>query len=415
VAVLIGKALIEFPPKFAGRKPVNPEVNELHQWKGAQGLAEDIRYYGRWMREEAEKKTGHLYPSVKLKDGKEATVIAWLWALTVPSPDPRARGVHVPLASSFVLSAKIGKEVIVKPVVDRLKMTWAFEIDNKPSKAAIEEAKAGTKAARATFACLLTGTPIGGEYIDAEAQAGRMAERLMAIVAEGTRGRAYLPPTFDHASAADAASKIVAKHGDEMDLPTQECRGTFASNAQGRRYRFRTFVDYFTPRQLVALTTFSDLVIDAREKVLADAKKHWSGAPAEDGRQLADGGLGPVAYADVIATYLAMAVDRVAMTGNNLVRWNSVGEKAQHAFGRQSLPMIWGFAEPNFLADATGSVAAAIEMSANGIEMANQTPGLISMSDATAGTGPARALISTDPPYYNNVAYAIFPISSTFG
>jgi putative DNA methylase len=214
VAVLIGKALVEFPPKFAGRKPVNPKVNELHQWKGAQGLAEDVRYYGCWMREQAEKKIGHLYPRVKLKDGKEATVIAWIWARTVPSPDPRARGAHVPLASSFVLSAKPGKEVIVKPVVDRTKMEWWFEIDEKPNKADIQAAKEGTKAARATFACLLTGTPIGGEYIDAEAQAGRMSERLMAIAAAGVRSRVYLPPTPNHAAAAEAARKFVAEHGD---------------------------------------------------------------------------------------------------------------------------------------------------------------------------------------------------------
>jgi putative DNA methylase len=259
VAVLIGKALVEFPQKFSRRKPINPEVNELHQWNGAQGLAEDVRYYGRWMREQAEKKIGKLYPKAKLKDGKEGIAVAWLWARTVPSPDPRARGTHVPLVSSFVLSTKAGKEVIVKPVVDRSKMTWGFEIENKPNKDALKIAKEGTKSARATFTCLLTGAPIGGEYIDAEAQAGRMSERLMAIVAESTSsGRIYLPPTDEHASAAEAAAQIVAERGDAMDLPTQECRGTFASNAQGRRYKFKTFADYFTPRQLVALTSRSE-------------------------------------------------------------------------------------------------------------------------------------------------------------
>src|SRR5262249_4063026 len=158
VAVLIGKSLIEFPPKFAARKPVNPEVNELQHWNGAQGLAEDVRYYGRWMREHAEKKIGHSYPKTKLKDGSERTAIRWLWARTVPSPDPRAKGAHVPLASSFLLSAKAGREVIVKPVVDRAKMTWAFEIDDKPSKADIDAARQGT-VDRKGGVCLLTGTP----------------------------------------------------------------------------------------------------------------------------------------------------------------------------------------------------------------------------------------------------------------
>jgi putative DNA methylase len=293
VAVLIGKALVELPPKFAGRKPVNPEVNQLRQWAGAQGLAEDVRYYGRWMREQAEKKIGHLYPSVKLKDGSERSVVAWLWVRTVPSPDPRANNAHVPLASTFLLSSKVGKEVIVKPVVDRVSLTFAFKIIDKPSKAEIETAKLGTKASRATFTCLLTGAPIAGEYIDTQAQAGRMSERLLAIVTDGPRGRLYLSPTSEHTSATEAARNIIAECGDEMKLPTQECRGTFASNAQGRRYCFKTFADYFTSRQLVALTTFSDLVTEARERALADAEADWAGAHVEDVRRLADGGLGP--------------------------------------------------------------------------------------------------------------------------
>ena len=258
VAVLIGKALIEFPPKFAGRRPVHPEADELRHWSGAEGLADDIRYYGQWMRGEAEKRIGQLYPKAKLKDGKQATVIAWLWARTVPSPDPRANGAFVPLASSFVLSSKAGKEVIVRPVVDRARMEWRFEIDDKPSAAELKEANEGTKAGSATFTCLLTGTPIRGDYIDREAQAGRMSERLMAVVAAGNPGRTYLAPTAEHGAAAESASQIIAERGDEMELPTQECRGTFASNAQGRRYKFRTFADYFTPasKLMAALTTF---------------------------------------------------------------------------------------------------------------------------------------------------------------
>jgi putative DNA methylase len=220
VAVLIGKALIEFPPKFAGRKPVNSEVNELHQWKGAQGLADDVRYYGRWMRAEAEKKIGHLYPKAKLKDGKtEATVIAWLWTRTVRSPDPRAKGAHVPLASSFVLSARAGQEAIVKPVVDRAKLTWAFEIDDSPTVNALATAKKGTKAARgANFVCLLTGAAIDDTHIKAEAAAGRMSTALMAIVAEGDRSRVYLAPNDQHVKSATVDAPDVP----EVDQPLPE-------------------------------------------------------------------------------------------------------------------------------------------------------------------------------------------------
>src|ERR1700688_1148083 len=124
VAVLISKALVEIPPKFAGKPPVNPkaqaELKRGGKWngKGAQGLAEDVRYYGQWMRDEAEKRIGHLYPKAKLPDGSEATVIAWLWARTVRSPDPAARGAMVPLVSSFMLSTKDSKKTWVEPVID---------------------------------------------------------------------------------------------------------------------------------------------------------------------------------------------------------------------------------------------------------------------------------------------------------
>ncbi len=277
VAVLIGKALIEFPPKFANRKAANPEVDHLRHWERAQGLAEDIRYYGRWMREQAEAKIGHLYPEVQVSGDRQGIVTAWLWTRTVRSPDPRAQGIDVPLASTFLLSSKAGKEVIVRPVVDHSGMRWHFEIEEKPSKADIEKAKKGTKAGRATFTCLLTGAPIIGEYIDAEAQAGRMSERLMAVVAERGRGRVYLPPTLDQVVAAEVARKLVADQSDVMNLPTHECRGTFASNAQGRRFKFKTFADYFTSRQLIALATFSDLIPEVRKNVEAAARKDWSG------------------------------------------------------------------------------------------------------------------------------------------
>lgn len=359
------------------------------------------------MREQAEKKIGKLYPKAKLKDGKEAIAVAWLWARTVPSPDPRARGAHVPLVSSFVLSTKASKEVIVKPVVDRAKMTWAFEIEEKPNKDALKAAKEGTKSARATFACLLTGTPIGGEYIDAEAQAGRMSERLMAIVAEGPGGRLYLPPAADHVSAAEAAGEIVAERSDEMDLPTQECRGTFASNAQGRRYKFKTFADYFTPRQLLALTTFSDLVIAARDKVFTDAKHHWSRAHADDVRRLADGGLGPVAYADAVVTYLSMVLSRMAFYGSSLCRWLPKDNAMAQSMSKQSMAMTWDFAEGNPIGQSSSEVLACARAIADCIDATYaRFPATIELRDAQLNAFQKGAVFSTDPPYYNNVGYA---------
>ncbi|WP_316202611.1 MULTISPECIES: DUF1156 domain-containing protein [unclassified Bradyrhizobium] len=407
VAVLIGKSLVEFPPKFVDRKPVNPEVNELHQWKGAQGLADDVRYYGRWIREQAERTISQFYPKARLKDGKEVTAVAWLWARTVASPDPRAKGAPVPLVSSFVLSTRTDKEVIVKPVVDRAKMTWTFGIEEKPDRDALKAAKEGTKSARATFKCLLTGAPISGEYIDAEAQAGRMSECLMAIVAEGANGRIYLPPTAEHIFAAEAASKIVAGRADEMELPTQECRGTFASNAQGRRYKFKTFADYFTPRQLLSLTTVSDLVLAVRDKVLADAELHWSGTCADDLRRLTEGGLGPVAYADAVATYLAMVLSRMVFYGSSLCRWLPKDNAMAQSMSKQSLAMTWDFAEGNPIGQSSSEILTCVRAVADCIDATYaRFPATIELRDAQLNAFPKGAVFSTDPPYYNNVGYS---------
>jgi putative DNA methylase len=411
VAVLINKAMIEIPPRFAGKPPVNPASREdknlfAREWKGAQGLAEDVRYYGQWMRGEAEKRIGHLYPKIEVtaemaKDrpdlkpyvGQKLTVIAWLWARTVKSPNPAFADVDVPLASTFMLSTKSGKEAYVEPVIENGGYRFTVKV-GKPKDA--EAAKNGTKLARgANFRCLMSGAPIAGDYIKAEGKAGRMGARLMAIVAEGERGRVYLAPTPEHEAAARQAK------------PEWKPDVEFFQQALGFRvgnYGMRKWSDLFTDRQLVALVTFSDLAQEARERVQRDALA--AGLP-DDGKPLRDGGAGATAYADAVAVYLAFAIDRMAMTGNNLVRWNAVGEKAQHCFGRQALPMLWDFAEPNFLATATGSVEAAVFYSCDPLNwMGSSGPGSSNHGDArTQQTSRDRA-VSTDPPYYDNVAYA---------
>jgi putative DNA methylase len=402
VAVLIGKALVEFPSKFAGRKPMNPDVNELHQWKGAQGLADDVRYYGRWMREQAEKKIGHLYPKVKLKDGTGTAVIAWLWVRTVPSPDPRAKGAHVPLASTFLLSSKEGKQTIIRPVVNRDKTAWAFEIDEKPSKADFEKARKGTKAARgANFACLLTGAAIDDTHVKSEAKAGRMSTALMAIVAEGPRSRIYLAPTPEQMKAA----QVDAPEVPEIDQPLPNDPRNFWTV----QYGLDSFAKLFTTRQLVALTTFSDLVVQAREKMLTHATKHWSGAHADDTRTLAEGGLGPVAYADAVATYLVFAINKLSTRSCTQTAWYVDRESTMAAFSRQAIQMTWDFAEMNTLLDGSGSFGNAVDWTAETIEnlAVGGSSGSISNLDATKNSYPVRpVVISTDPPYYDNIGYA---------
>jgi putative DNA methylase len=411
VAVLINKAMIEIPPKFAGKPPVNPEARKeksliAREWKGAQGLAEDVRYYGQWMRDEAEKRIGHLYPKVevtiemakarpdlKAYVGRKLTVIAWLWARTVKSPNPAFAKVDVPLASTFMLSTKAGKEAYVEPVIENGGYRFTVKV-GKPKDA--EGAKLGTTLGkRAAFRCLMSDAPVTYDHIREQGKAGRMGARLMAIVAEGDRGRVYLAPTPEHEAAALKAEPAWKP---DVRLPVNP------RDFKTPNYGLMTFADLFTPRQLVALTTFSDLVQEARERVQRDALA--AGLP-DNAKPLRDGGIGATAYADAVCVYLAFAVDRMAMTGNNLVRWNAVGEKAQHCFGRQALPMMWDFGEPNFLGSATGSVGAALFYSFDPLNwMQPLAAGVSTQADAATQDTSSDKLVSTDPPYYDNIGYA---------
>ncbi|WP_419616995.1 DUF1156 domain-containing protein [Thiolapillus sp.] len=414
VAVMINKAMIEIPPKFAGHAPMGPQTPSLsgrgargegkrlmNDWPGATGLAEDVRRYGHWMREQAEKRIGHLYPKVKITkemvaerpdlkqyEGQELTVIAWLWARTVKSPNPAFSHVDVPLASSFVLSSKKGKEAWVEPVIEGDSYRFEVRVGKPPA-----EAKNGTKLGRgANFRCLLSGSPIEPKYIYAEARAGHMGQRLMAIVAEGNRGRVYLAPTEKH---EDIASQARPEWKPEVEMPANP--RWFSPPMYG----MTIYGDLFTPRQLVALTTFSDLVQEAREKVIEDAcKSGWD----DDGQGLDAGGAGATAYGDAVAVYLAFAVDKLADYNASLVSWSKGRDQAVHVFGRQALPMVWDFAEVNVFAGAAGDLCvslAGIRRSIESVTPANY--GFALQADAASQSFSWKKLISTDPPYYDSV------------
>jgi len=412
VAVLINKAMIEIPPRFAGRPPVNPASREdrdlvQREWKGAQGLAEDVRYYGKWMRDEAEKRIGHLYPKIEVTaemvrerpdlkpyEGRKLTVIAWLWARTVRSPNPAFAEVEVPLASTFMLSTKPGMEAYVEPVVEGGGYRFTVKV-GKPID--VEAAKAGTKLSRGSFKCLMSGSPFKYSYIDDEANAGRMGARMMAIVAEGDRKRIYLSPTAEHeAVPADAMPHW------KPDAPS---RGTWASNAQGRRYGFRTFGDYFTPRQLVALTTFSDMVREAVVRIRDDT---LAADIPDDGIPLRDGSAGATAYAEAIGTYLGITVSRQANRSSNLSFWHTSGAKIEQVFARQALPMVWDFAESNPLSNSSGNWLGQLRFPANVIDASpiQQVRGFVEQQDAQQQTMATAKVLSTDPPYYDNIGYA---------
>lgn len=411
VAVLINKAMIEIPPKFAGRDPVNPESQRQKKqmgktWQGAQGLAEDVRYYGKWMRDEAEKRIGHLYPKVEITAemakerpdlkryvGKKLTVIAWLWARTVKSPNPAFAQVDVPLASTFMLATKPGKEVYIEPVVED--GNYHFTVKAGTPKNA-ELAKNGTKLQGANFSCLMSGTPISGDYIKAEGRAGRMGARLMAIVTAGERRRIYVAPT-DETEAI--ARKARPEWKPEGDVPARLTGGTCVP------YGLTTWGDLFSPRQLLALTTFSDLVHEACERVKADALA--AGLP--------DANNSPIervasAYADGVAVYLACAVDKSSVYWSSLCPWlnQAKNEIVGNTFGRQAFPMMWDYAEANPFSDSGGNIDKQVDYLAETMELtlSGHAYGMASQQDAAQQTVTIDKVVSTDPPYYDNIGYA---------
>jgi len=399
VAVLITKALIEIPPKFAGRPPVNPEYRELideekasRTWKGAAGLAEDVRYYGKWMRDEAEKRIGHLYPKVRLpkKDGGgEATVIAWLWARTVKCPNP-ACGARMPLVRSFWLSTKKGKQAWVKPVVDRKARNVRFEV--KSGKGTPQDGTVKRNAAR----CLVCGEAHPLKTIRERVKArGPSAFGVLplAVVTEGDRRRVYV-------SAPDDSPPKV-KHPtwlDEAPLPKKLTGGAVMG------WGFKNFGQLFTPRQLVALTTFSDLVGEARKRVLADAIK--AGLPGDD-EGIDSSGTGATAYADAVATYLAFAVDKGANYWSSLCAWHVSAEKMVSTFARQALPMVWDYTEANPFCSSSGNFMLGVEQAAKCVVTAPaQGSGFASQLDAIVCSSAQTVAVSTDPPYYDNIGYS---------
>lgn len=427
VAVTINKAMIEIPPRFAGRAPVGPRVPGDRQgklsedWSGAKGLAEDVRRYGAWMREQAHQRIGHLYPSITVTPemvagsaggtgatgqfdsnslearpdlaplvGQPLTVIAWLWARTVKSPNPAFSHVDVPLASTFVLSSKAGKESYVQPVVEGDRYRFTVKVGVPP-----EGAASGTAAGkRGGFYCLMSGSPIDYKYIRAEGAAGRMGAKLMAVVAEGVRGRVYLAPTAEH--------EAVARQAQPEWKPDVKLHGKCRVNVSN--YGLDVYGDLFTRRQLVALTTFSDLVGEAIAKVKADALA--AGLP-DDGHGLDAGGTSATAYAQAVGVYLAFTADKASDYWSTICTWHSSKELIRNTFGRQAIPMTWDYAETNPFSESAGNISSGADWAKKALDIfpAN-IRGFGTQTDAQKQNISQGKLVSTDPPYYDNIGYA---------
>jgi putative DNA methylase len=415
VAVLINKAMIEIPPKFAHKPPVYPDANNpLYSWSGAQGLAEDVRRYGKWMRDEAFRRIGYIYPPVEITrtmvkerpdleqyEGESLTVTAWLWARTVRSPNPAFSHVEVPLASTFILNCKEDKEIYLQPMIGKpatlapgSAYTFNIEVGKPPA-----DAKSGTKASRgANFRCLLSNSPIEPAYIKAEAMAGRMGAKLMAIVAEGKRERVYLSPSADQEATAKKADPGEAAESIRVPIANDPRPMTCLL------YGMTRFDHLFTSRQLVALTTLSDLLAEARQRIERDALA--AGLP-DDGRSLDAGGIGAAAYADSLVTVLSLCLDKSADYCNTICAWNPINQNIGHLFTKQAIPISWDYVEMDPISGALpfdsicDGIARSIEM------LPSQIEGHSFQANCSAERSSLPlAFVSTDPPYYDNIGYA---------
>lgn len=388
LAVLINKALIEIPPKFAGQEPVHPGGNEQSIYQRAEGLAEDVRYYGKWMRDEAVRRIGHLYPKVKAPDGTEHTVIAWIWARTVRSPNP-ANPMEVPLVRSWWLSKKKGKEAWVRATIQEGRVHYEVVHDANGPRGDDEWTIKHGKGAKAVG----DGAPFSYDYIREEGRKGRIGAHLIAVVAEGLHGRLYLSPTPGQIGAANVPRPEIDEDGQIATNPRW-----FSPPAYG----LTKFSELFTNRQLVAMTTLSDLVAEVREQVMVDATI----AGRNDGKRLEEGGSGAEAYADAVATYLALGISRLADRCSSLCGWDSSRDSVRNLFARQAIPMVWDYAETNPFSDSSGNFLGQVEwvtkvlnhVSVNAVGIAGQVGAL--------GRSYCGLVVSTDPPYYDNIGYS---------
>jgi putative DNA methylase len=386
VAVLINKGLLELPAAFQGQSPVNPATrSEIRRWIGAAGLAADLRYYGARIVEKARKLLGPMYPHVRSRDGDMLSVVAWIWVRTVPSPDPSLVGAEVPLVSSYWLSKKANKQAWLVPVVDRDSASWTFEV-HEGRAAPSATLDTGTKTGRGDFRCLLSGVPISGAYIRESAQSRRLGARMVAIVAQGRRGRHYITPDADQVSAAQV---LEADGAPDTPLPDQAL-GFRVQNYGMTRHR-----DLFTHRQLASVTTLSDLVRDECSQVESDAR--------------AVGRVDPESYATAIGIYLAFSLSKTIDGSTTICRWMVQRDSLFNTYSKHALPMTWDFAEVNVIADCTRSFSESLTWTAESVEalgrLSSARP-VVAQRNAMSPHNGDPVVFATDPPYYDNIGYA---------
>ena len=397
VAVLITKAMIEIPPRFAGLPPINPDTQDAlarsTAWEGTAGLAEDVRYYGEWILNEAEKCIGYLYPKALLPKEhgeKKSAILAWLWARTIKCPNP-ACAAQMPLIHSFVIATKKKKKVWARPIVDRVKRKVRFKIEVGGST--LPEGSVNRRGAR----CIICCEPVSFDYVRTEGQSGRVGKQLMAMVAESNQGRVYLDPSNEHVLMAEKACP-------DWTPDTQLPEKALGFNVQSYGITKHSYL--FTQRQLVALTNFCDIIGKAQEKIKQDAIKARF---LNNDVPLHAGGKHAHAYSEAIVTYLTCALSRLASYNNNICRWNERGGSIAQIFSRQAISMMWNFIESNPLEKMSGNWIGAVEWVSDVLKALPVGPeGDVTQMDASQALPFTKdmPLITTDPPYYDNIGYA---------
>ena len=392
IAVMINKAMIEIPPLFANKPPVNPDdrLNTLvESWNNAEGLAADLIYYGDLLKRKAYSEIGASFPSYRLPDkfgGGEGTVIAWIWYRTVNCPNPICKR-KMPLASSFYLSKKKGKEAWVEPVYSNDALQFKIHYSGKPT---IE-----SSVSRKGAVCPFCGAHVDFTYLRDEAKLNRMVSRLAAVVVEKNKGRFYCESTIEQELSAQVQAPD--------DIPST----TLPEQALGFRVQNYGITEYrqlFTKRQSLALKSFVDLLPDIMEEVEHDA---LLAGFSNNHLGLESHGDGEYAYAQAVCVYLSFVIDKLADIDSSLSTWiNTIGA-IRNTFARQALSMKWDFAEANPFSEATGCYSNMLTWVVKCLQVLPAQPqGFAEQVAAQQENQLSNIMISTDPPYYDNIGYA---------
>lgn len=386
VAVTLARAAVDIPSRFTSMKPVHPGTPNKLSYAGAEGLAEDVQFYGEWMENQALKRLNDTYPQLDSGD----IPFAWLWVRTVKCPNP-ACNCKIPLGSSFVLNNSKASQYWAEPLVNGGQLR--FQIHEGPCPDGKESNKIGSNGAR--FRCPVCGGITTEEYIKRNGAAHAIGTEMMAVVTNSGGKKCFFSPDERQKSAAD-----VAPLG---DIP----RGTIPVNAHWfspPSYGITEYADLFTPRQLAMLSTFSDLVQEAQDMAASAALAAGMNA---DGGPLEEGGTGALAYGQAVGVYLAFVVDKMADYNCSMCSWRTAGGNIRSTFGRQAIPMVWTFAEGNPFSKVSGNFKSMLSSVAGSVQqLGNGIPTIVSQGNALTMEHPQNTMVCTELPYYRDIGYA---------